>query len=229
MDIVTSTTPEVAAGTRLSEILRRHQERPVLLMLAGGSALSLLTHIDEAVLGPHITITTLDERFSTDPVVNNFLQITVTDFYKKAVAKGAHTISTSVVPEETLTEAGARFDAALHNWREQHPEGSVVATIGVGSDGHVAGIFPGDFEANFSSGEWALAYTVPADVHQYPKRITVTYTFIRSQIEEAIVFITGQQKLSVFEKLHEGSFSLKNMPASIIREMKSVTVTTDLS
>ncbi len=227
MEVTTSSTPAVTAGALLSAALRRYHDKPVLLMLSGGSAFALLEYVDETVLGPQVMITTLDERFATDPAVNNFAQLSTTDFFRKAAACGAQSISTMAAAVETLEEAGERFDLALTVWREQNPDGVVLATMGIGPDGHTAGIFPGEYNVNFSGQDWVVAYQVPKAVNPYPERITVTYTFLREQLTEAIVYAVGAEKSVIIKQLQQGSCDLDQMPACIVRELPSAIVVTD--
>ena len=68
-------SPAAGAGIALGEVLEYHKEQPVLLMLSGGSAFSILDYIEADVLGPNLTISILDERCSSDSKINNFLQL----------------------------------------------------------------------------------------------------------------------------------------------------------
>jgi len=228
MEVITSTTPAMTAANQLNQQLAESEAQPVLLMLSGGSALAILEHVDVALFGSHVTITTLDERFSTDPGVNNFAQIAVTEFYAKAIASGAHTISTRVGPDESLPVVAERFAAALHSWRTQHPSGVIMVTMGVGSDGHTAGIFPGDYGIDFEADDWVVAYSVPTSVHRYPERITVTNTFLREQVAHTIGYITGEEKRAVLNHLRAATCDRDLQPACIMREMSQVTLFTSI-
>lgn len=228
MKAIESDTPTAVAGSILNERLRTCSDTPVLLLLSGGSALALLAYIDEAVLGPHVTITTLDERYATDPAVNTFAQIQTTAFFQTAQEHGVQCIDTTISPDETLTTAGERFAVALHEWRAAHPRGTVLATQGSGVDGHTAGIFPGDHGVNFSGNDWVVAYEVPATVNQYTKRITVTYTFLREVIDESILFLQGDEKVGVRRMLEQVPCTTATHPICIVHDMKHVTMVTDI-
>lgn len=227
MDIKRSTTPAVTAGEELSEILEHYQDKPTLLLLSGGSALSILDHISETALGSQLAITTLDERFSTDPDVNNFTQIKATAFYRRAKDQGVSMIDTSVTETDTLKEAGRRFETELRDWRRENPDGIIIATMGVGIDGHTAGIFPNAYSEFFSGDSWVVAYEVPKSVNPHTKRITVTSRFLLEQVAHAVGFIVGDEKKSVLENLQKDSCAHREIPACVMREMKSVTVITN--
>lgn len=227
MEIVICSNPSETAGEVISEALRRHRNTAILLLLSGGSALSILEHIDNDVLGPHVTITTLDERFSADPTINNFAQIEVTDFYTNARARGAQAIATRIQESDTLGESGKRFENSLREWRMNNPDGVMLATMGVGEDGHTAGIFPGDFETDFSGDDWVVSYVVPETINPYRERITVTYTFLRTQLAEVVVYAVGEKKKSVIADITTPLNTVEKLPISIVNELPVVTIVTD--
>ena len=130
------------AITRLNKCLRSATRKQVLLMLSGGSALELAAGIDMRHIGKHITIAALDERYSRDPAVNNFSQITETEFYKKAERKGVDCIDTRIYRRISLYGLARKFERGLRGWKKKHPAGRVIITQGIGEDGHTAGILP---------------------------------------------------------------------------------------
>ncbi|MEX2515152.1 MAG: 6-phosphogluconolactonase [Candidatus Paceibacterota bacterium] len=229
MKIIKSKTPAETAGEKLSDMLLAHKDTPTLLLLSGGSALSLLDHVSPEMLGPQLTITTLDERFSTDPSAQNFAQIQATAFYHTAQASGASVIDTTTAEGDTLAAVGDRFEAALRAWKDQHPDGVVIATMGIGADGHTAGILPGDYKAEFSGRSWVAAYEVSPSVNPHTKRITVTQTFLRTAVSEALVYAVGSEKKPIIEKLSREPCPSESMPACVVCEMQSVSLITDVA
>lgn len=227
MEIISSDTPAITAANYLNQCLNENTSRPVLLMLSGGSALTILEHIDISLLSPRVTITTLDERFSTDSAVNNFAQIKATNFFPHAIAQGIETISTIVKDSETLEEAGERFTTALHHWKNTHLDSVVIATMGVGSDGHTAGIFPHQPNFDYETADWVVSYEIPPEVNPYTKRITVTPAFLKTQITQVIGLITGAEKREVLNKLQDSDCSCNKVPACLMRDMQSVVIVTD--
>jgi len=227
MEIVRCNSPSETAGKTISEALRRHGEKQILLLLSGGSALSILEHVDKDVLGSRVTITTLDERFSSDSAINNFAQIEATDFYANASRCGVQAISTRVDATDTLEECGKRFEKSLREWRIKNTDGVMLATMGVGEDGHTAGIFPGTRNADFSSDAWVISYVLPKAVNVYHERITVTYTFLRTQITEAVVYAVGEKKRQVIAQVVNQPCELEKLPICIVNELTSVTLITD--
>lgn len=228
MDIIASSTPAHTAAEALNGIFQQQRETPLLLLLSGGSALLILEYIDVSLLGSHITITTLDERYSSDSASNTFAQISATDFFQRAIANGARIISTAIESDETLPEAGARFATALHHWRDNHPDGVMVATVGVGNDGHTAGIFPNQPGLDVETADWVVAYEVSPGVNPHPKRITITPSFLKNHIRYAVGLVIGEEKRNVLHALQKPDCSPAALPACILKEMQSVTIVTDL-
>lgn len=232
-----STDPERLvrmASEKLNEVLGDYKKSAtsVLLLLSGGSALKLIEGIDVSNLGPQTTVTVLDERYSQDPEINNFAKIASSEFYAKAKEQGAHFIDTRVVENETQDDLTRRFNSALGEWMQRNPNGKIVATVGMGPDGHVSGImpFPEDPErfAKLFEGEELVAGYDATDKNEYPERVTTTMTFLR-KIDQAIVFISGKSKREAWRKFRSESGSLAQTPARVLREMSgNVFIFTDL-
>jgi 6-phosphogluconolactonase/glucosamine-6-phosphate isomerase/deaminase len=227
MHLITSNTPDITAGEQLASILQKHTNTPTLLMLSGGSALAMLEHVPARALRQNLTITTLDERYSIDPKVNNFNQIITTEFYQLAQAQNVSEISTLIENDETFAQAAKRFELALQNWRATHPQGVIIATMGVGTDGHTSGIFPNSTTPKTS--DWVMTERLINTTHTCPERISVTPLFLREQVSEAISYIVGEQKRDVLQQLKQPDCSPAVMPACIIKEMRAVTIVTDLA
>jgi len=214
----------------LQTTISRAQKYPVLLMLSGGSSLKLLEHLDPQMLNNKLTLTVLDERYSTDPKVNNWLQIEATDFYQQAVSSGVTTIPTVPKHQESLETFAKRWEKDLRKWFKNNNKRTVVATIGIGNDGHVAGISPFPkqeerfLEFIFTS-DWVKGYSGNLEPAE---RVTVTAKFMEDKIDHAIVFVSGEGKREALEKVLANEGMMAQTPARILREMKDVSVFTDL-
>jgi len=220
-----------AAGAYITELVSE-KEIPILLLLSGGSAFSILEFIDETCLGNRITIGMLDERYSKDPDISNFSQFQETLFYKKAVSAECRFIDTKVVHNESLEDLANRFERELKSWKNSNPDGKVIATMGIGSDGHTGGIMPfaqdsTEFSHFFEEVKWVIGYDAGSK-NQYPVRITVTNVFLRQAIDYALMYISGENKKEIFDKLLNKNGGLSGLPASIIHEMKDVKIFTDI-
>lgn len=225
MEVIETISPKEDAGKALGALLNENKDKAILLMFSGGSAFTILDFVQSAVLGPHITVTVLDERYSTDPQVNNFAQLEQTNFYKVCLEQGASYISTKVLDGENMEELRNRFDCALLTWKEQNGDGVVIATMGIGADGHTAGIFPGEHEVDFNGDAWVVGYSVPKEVNEYTDRVTVTNTFLREEVFASIAFVVGDDKQKVVASLRGKNCYVACMPACIMNEMSLVLFT----
>lgn len=219
------------AGKRLEQLLKKYERQDVLFLSSAGSSLSILEHVDIAD-ARQLTISVLDERFSADKDINNFSQLSKTSFFIDAVSKGANVLQTIPQEGEDLEQFGDRFERQLRNWRLAHKNGMIVATIGMGTDGHIAGIFPYPelpemFKDSFMSENWTHAYSAVGK-HEIEDRVTVTIPFLCSHITHAIAYIVGQEKQDAIVRAMEDEGSLAQTPARVLQTMKDVYLFTDL-
>ena len=226
MEIIRTNTPTQDAGKRLTEVLRAHQKTPILLLLSGGSAFSILPYAMSAPLDELLTISVLDERFTHDPAGQNFTQLQTTTFGNDALQKGARMIDLTIKQEDSRESVAERFAQALRDWSAAHPDGVIVATMGIGTDGHTAGIMPHVEEVDFDGAEWVVDYTTPLGANPFPERITVTHTFLSTMVNHAIVYAIGDEKQPYVSALEDGDGDRQEMPAYILRSMRDVVLYT---
>ena len=220
-----------AAGEALHNWLSQNSDQPLLLLLSAGSALGILDGVNPENLGEHVTISMLDERFSSDPEANNFLKLQKTPFYQSARQQDCNFYGTLPRPKETKEQLAKRLEENFKNWRNNNPNGKIMATIGMGSDGHIAGIFPfpesaDEFRWLFESQTWIVAYNV-GQKHQYKQRITATGTFFKF-IDFAVAYVCGREKKVKLNELLAGKSDPYKLPAQIWRQIKNVQIFTDL-
>ncbi len=113
-----------------------------LLLFSGGSALSVLDYIDNNVLGDYLTVGVLDERYDPTNQNNNFTQLTKTIFFRRAKKAKINFIDTSVKRNQTQQQLAEYFEKSLREWKKRNKNGIILATVGMGEDGHIAGIMP---------------------------------------------------------------------------------------
>jgi 6-phosphogluconolactonase/glucosamine-6-phosphate isomerase/deaminase len=220
------------AQALLNYYLSQFSQNKILFLVSGGSALELVSKIKKDNLGEHITIAMLDERFSTDPAVNNFAQLKQTHFYLIAQEQGCQFIDSEIRPGESITDLATRLNFGLHAWAQNNPSRIILATLGIGSDGHTAGIFPypdnpSRFNELFEQDQaWVMGYNAQGR-HESPLRVTVTLPFLRTMVDYSIVYAVGKQKHPVIEKVINPTSSLFETPARIIQSMQHATLFTD--
>jgi 6-phosphogluconolactonase/glucosamine-6-phosphate isomerase/deaminase len=235
MDIKTFAKPEEAAlfaGYALNKLLEDNKDKPVLLMLSGGSALEILDGVNPENLGEHTAISMLDERFSTEPAANNFLQLQKTDFYKEAMNRQCSFFGTLPRPGENKKQLAERLEKNLHAWQQENDQGKIFATVGMGPDGHIAGImpFPEDekkFAGLFLGKGWAVAYDA-GDKSPHSDRITATATFLKN-IDAAIAYIAGKEKQTVWGRIKQKANQPFELPAILLHDMRNLEIYTDLA
>lgn len=228
MEIVQTDTPARRAGEILTEKLKANNGKDTLLLLSGGSAFNLLEYVRVYVLGPHVTIGMLDERFDIDPKVNNFSQFKQNSFYAICADAGCRFIDTSVHEGESLADYVGRFKSGI----ESNANKSIIVTMGMGPDGHTAGIMPfsedyEDFKELFEKDALAVGYDV-GDKNTYPLRVTVTNTFLREKVDGVVMFISGNNKQEAFDSMLISKQDIYEIPARIIHDMEQATIVTDL-
>jgi 6-phosphogluconolactonase/glucosamine-6-phosphate isomerase/deaminase len=218
-------------GEYLNAFLIEHKKLPILLMLSGGSALTVLDYIGDHALGENVTVSVLDERFSEDPTINNFFQLQKTEFYTAALNSEVNFFGTLPRPNETAEALAKRFEHNLKTWREENPSGIIVATLGMGSDGHTAGIFPfehkTEFDTLFNSGAWIVAYDA-AEKNQYPQRVTTTLNFLRN-IDFGFAYVCGKEKKEKLEQVKNNQATINILPALAWHDIKDVKIFTDIA
>lgn len=219
------------AGEYLNTLLLENSKKQILLMLSGGSAFEILSYIGNHVLGENLTISVLDERFSTDPLVNNFSQLQKTDFYAEAMTAECSFFGTLPRKDETIEGLAARWESNLENWWTENPEGLIIAVLGMGSDGHTAGIFPypenpQKFNELFDNGGWLTAYDAIGK-HKYSQRVTINHEFLKL-VDYGIVFACGAEKKNKIDAVLEKKGEVFETPALLWHEIKNVKIFTDI-
>lgn len=199
---------------------------PLLLLLSGGSCLDLLTNTFFDHLPEDTVIFPLDERVTSQAEETNVWKIAQrmpAHMRSRFYECGAHTDL-----EESLVELGQRFTHHISVWLDAHPNGQIVATLGIGTDGHTAGILPDlnavRFDSHFEHG--LVASYESGDI--YRGRVTVTLPFLRQRVSKVIVYVAGNKKQAAFTMLSQ-SLPLHQAPCGILSQMTNVQLFTDLS
>lgn len=239
-------------GKYLNDLLTQYVEKPVLFLVAGGSSVAVLEHINPEYLSPDLTVTTTDDRFSTELDINNFSILQSTTFYNSLVEADAFCISTEPFEDETIEQYRARFEKNLREWKQDFPKGIIIALYGMGADGHTGGMIPSlynkaEFDAEFNDSDRlvgtfdALAYDTAhegsdrAKGYEFPQRISTTIPFMRDWIDHAAFYITGENKKTALDGVLQISndtlstdIDFSTSPISIARFMKDSTIFTDI-
>lgn len=192
-----------ALKAELTDLLS--QGKRVLWFTSGGSNIPLtvqiMNELDEP-LTKLLTIMPIDERFGPVGHENsNVQQLLDAGFTPKRatfipVLTNASLETTVVRYEEALTHALAANDA-------------VIAQLGMGPDGHVAGILPGSSAVNANT--LVTNYQGPDFM-----RVTLTFPALR-RITSAYLFAYGDNKKQALEDLRDKDLPLSEQPAQILK------------
>lgn len=230
---ITRNTDIKKAEEAFGDVLFSARNEPVLLLLSGGSAFEILSGVSSPLFGKHLTIGMLDERFETNSNINNFLQLQKTDFYEMAKLHGAQFINSVPKENELLETFSARIEEEWRRWRKENVSGKIIITEGVGSDGHTAGVmsFPENPELFaklfLDDNVWVRGYDTGIK-NKYSCRATATFSFLKNEVDVAIVNIMGEAKKMAFEKIIDEGGVLAQTPARILRDMKDVKIFTNI-
>jgi 6-phosphogluconolactonase/glucosamine-6-phosphate isomerase/deaminase len=221
MNIHTSPQPDVDVAHALSSEFEKHKNTDILLLLAGGSALQVLDLLDTAYLNEYVTIMMMDERFTSDPKENNFLQMTKTAFHAITSAQGITMLPSVPKEEESHADFTKRIEDALTSYITYKPEATIIALFGIGPDGHTAGIFPMDKESFVDTyGQGQLYTQVNYEKNPSPERCSITPKFITNYITKSFVYATGESKLPILTTIQD-PYELHEMPAHIHEHINS--------
>jgi len=200
------------AAKALNALFAEQKGKTLLFLSSGGSSLKLLDYIDPKNFGPNSTIGALDERYSEDSLLNNCTLIERSSFWAQAKKNGAHLIDTKVSQNESMESLALRYEKELRDWVTTNKSntgstdaGTIIATVGIGPDGHTSGIMPYPenpefFQKTFcNENRWIASYDAE-NKNPHRLRITTTVPFFK-KIDAAIIFMTGQDKKPALEKL----------------------------
>jgi hypothetical protein len=221
--------PQKAVASALSELLEHNPEEPVLLLFSGDVCFEVLQHVKVQSLPKHLTVSVLEERY--DGKNSLFLRLTDKLFYKQARDAGVVFIDVRPTSGEDLTTMGKRHDGALKAWRNEHPEGRIIALFDLANDGRIAGIVgkamkTGEFLGLFEDSTiWAVGYHLLPSQSQNLDRVTVTLSFLRHQVDHALVISPREETDALMTILHKTHY-LSEFPSIIIRDMKKVEIFT---
>lgn len=193
------------------------ENKNVLWLVSGGSnivsAVKVMTAIPEE-LHMQLTIMLVDERYGdVGHNDSNYQQLLNTGF------KVGDAIFLSVLESGlTLDETVARYKSMAGQAFEEAD--TVIALLGLGADGHIAGILPNS-PASYEAEKYVVGYE--ADPYQ---RLTLTFPALR-RISAAYVYAYGKSKLTALQTLKSEELTLEEQPAQILRQLPEAFIYND--
>lgn len=219
---------EMAAGFLIGRI-RQNQDISLktLVLLSGGSTVNLYGRLADFIKSSagdfgFLTFAQADERFrpeNNDDI--NAKVIAGTGLNEACKQKGIKFFTVSQNPgfEDSVSEYNVNMTKLFKENTYK------TAILGIGPDGHTAGLLPGH-RMNWERQDMAVGYE---NVGSYKKRITLTPYAIR-QLDLATVVAKGPEKQEALSKIF-GEVKLTDtdkFPGLIIREIKEADLFTDV-
>ncbi len=206
---------EAAITNSLKTALKVNQR--VLWIVPGGSNIPLTVHIMDNLSGEesaNLAIILSDERFGPiDHHDSNLHQMYHAGFNPKK-ATVIPVLRPGVDLDETINLYGQAAQVAIS------AAAKVITFLGMGPDGHVAGILPGS-PASKNPKAWVVGYETPEFI-----RLTLTPRAL-SHTSEAFVVARGDAKRQALEQLKSKSLSLTKQPAQLLKKLPQATIFND--
>lgn len=213
-------------AARLIDATTHHTH--VLLLLSGGSAISMYKSmfgfIDENYDLSSLQVALVDERFGpSGHADSNEQQLFLAGVISELESRGA--VYTGILPTDTdvidqdqpMERVSQRANTV---YREMFERAEYVLVLaGMGDDGHSAGWLPTQTKEKFTAkyegnvDDYIVSYTVDGQDSNNPhhKRITISLR-VSNEVDEIILFITGQNKADALKKYIESSFQEYQLP-----------------
>lgn len=213
------TIPQGAAEAEVSLAIKTllTNSSSVLWLVSGGSCIEpqcrIIQSLDDHEIAT-LRVMLVDERYgASGHPESNYAMLLAAGFKRKQL-KFEDILANNRPFDETLGYFAGRLQENMASC------GAVIATLGIGSDGHTAGILP---MSPAASNQQSVA--VGYDGHDF-RRITVGLSTLTS-LDAAYVFAYGGGKHQIVSKLLQQGTSVEQMPSQVLYESKSVTVYND--
>ena len=209
-----------ATAKAICDLFLASSDRPITFFISGGSCLSLLSGITQELFSQNIqklNLTMLfgDERLEYENSNERELKSVYAQDLSKLLSLKATFIPLPI--RKTLEQASKSYEEVVVSLLENQNKknGIVVTLLGMGLDGHIAGIFPLAEQRIF----YPLYLDTPKIVVGHPfgekpltNRITLTFPgLLKSQ--EIIVFATGEEKTKMLKNALYDNPPLNENPA----------------
>lgn len=186
----------------------------VLWFVTGGSSMKVQSKVADKIntkLPGRLVITLTDERFGEENHSDsNWYQLKQLGFEIDNVK------IINFLTGESFSDTTKRLREVLKD--ELEKADYKIGNFGIGIDGHTAGILP--FSDAVNSSELVCFYNTPSF-----DRITITPKVI-TKLDEAIVFVMGENKWPILEKLQR-EFPIDEDPSQILKRIPLLTIFSD--
>ena len=236
MEAVRGTNAEESAAQAanfLTNTLVHYSDIPTLLLVSGGSSLSILNYMNVEVLRNNLQIAQIDERWTPNERDRNSSAFKKTAFYTQALNTGVPFVSINVADSDSPEESAKKHEWFLKQWHSLFRDGVIIAMLGIGSDGHIAGVLPNQSAPDrfnkmfYYTRDWVAGYRIPQG-GAFPARVTTTLHFLYQEVTTAIVYACGDEKREALQRLYMPEGSLPQIPARILHQMRDARLFSDM-
>ncbi len=209
-------------STKAAKVLARYlltalPDQRVLWLVSGGSNIALSVQVMKRIptkLQPNLAIMLTDERYDVyDHADSNLRQL-----YEGGLKSGKATVVPVLMPVNmSLTQTVKRYEQVIETAFANADV--IVAQLGIGVDGHIAGILPKSAATRSKAlvcGYKAMDYT----------RITLTMMALK-QVSIAFAFAYGDRKEPALEQLSSKALALSTQPAQVLKQIPEARLYTD--
>jgi len=198
-----------------SIITQLNLNKKVLWFATGGSSIKVASIASKKiaeVTHNKLTIMLTDERYGepTHPDSN----------WQQLLTTGFNLPQAKLIPILTGENRDTTVKKFNENLKKEFANADYkIGLFGVGGDGHTAGILPNSPAVNYPD----LAFGYDSEKFE---RITMTKNAI-AMLDEAVVFMQGENKWPVIKDLKEKDLPFKIQPAQILKQVPLLTIFTD--
>ncbi|HEY4963282.1 MAG TPA: 6-phosphogluconolactonase [Candidatus Saccharimonadales bacterium] len=190
--------------------------KKVLWIVSGGSNIAVTTRVMARIdneLSKNLIMILADERYGSEGHPDsNFTQLVDSGFDQKNA-----TFYKTLIDDQSISQTISRIGQAYK--RAMNETAMVVGQLGVGDDGHIAGILPG-------SPVIGLISDVVYFKAEKFKRISLSLEALKS-IDIAFVFCFGKNKAKTLKDIERNELEYSQLPAKILQDIKTVYVYND--
>jgi 6-phosphogluconolactonase/glucosamine-6-phosphate isomerase/deaminase len=219
----------------LAVIFEKNAGKPILHFYSGGSALEIYPLMVEFLKEKSFDFTKcmfapVDERF--EYMHSNYVAFKKLPVFEALVGLGAKFVDTGI-QSGTLDEAASWYEQWVRGEmkRVKMLGGVSIAVLGMGPDGHTAGIFPYPenkefFDATFvETNKWVAGYDVGGK-NPFKKRFTLTRPSLM-EIDSNFVYVCGENKQQKLQEVLQTWDLQHEVPARIWYKLKNLAVYTN--